>query len=203
MLLNYHEMTMDQSRADPAKHKQFMVVVMVMVAALAYCTMTSGILIPMEPVKGVFPGGQFCYKYTNRDYAASFGLARVITSDVIGDNRKNIAGKAAVESILYHLYLDDPSTMGGRRQRWMTGLLVADSEREKCDQLMSLNAGKKPMTSAEMIDESSAVLVFQQLPYELTDLPSVDALVLQYPNTHGFVASLMLSYHVSVYRCCV
>ncbi len=40
--------------------------------------------------------------------------------------------------------------------------------------------------------------VFQSIKYADTNLPLVDALVLQFPLTNGFVSALMLLYRVSI-----
>ena len=64
-----------------------------------------------------------------RDYAASMGLGRMVTADLIGEKAKG-KEKRVVEEKLYHLFLDDPSSVGGRRQRWAGGILVADSEKD-------------------------------------------------------------------------
>ena len=89
MLLNYHEMTMEQSKDDPAKKQQFMVICTVMVSVLAYSLMTSGAFVAIAPVAGVFPGGYFCYKFASLDYAASMGLGRLIQKDLLAEFPKD------------------------------------------------------------------------------------------------------------------
>ncbi len=202
MLLNYHEMTMSESADSPQKRRQFGIICAVMAAALSYAVMTSGVLLPLEPTQGIFPGGNFCYKITHRDYAASMGLGRRVTTDVIGTHKTTGTQRKEVEKILYHMFLDDPLEIGGRRLRWATGILVADSEKEKIDKLLSLNTptGKAATTkrypTEEELQDFSATDVFELLPYELIDLPSVDSLVVQFPHTHGFVSALVMSYKV-------
>ena len=88
--------------------------------------MTSGAMVAIDPVMGVFPGGFLCYKFANRDYAASGGMGRRIQEDLVGPGDKQSAEKRKVEEITYHVYLDNPMRMGGRRQRWMTGIMVGN-----------------------------------------------------------------------------
>jgi hypothetical protein len=201
MLMNYHEMTMNTSRYDPAKRQQFLVICSVMFAAFAYSVMTSGAMLAIDPVMGVFPGGFFCYKYTNRDYAASMGMGRRILDDLAGDGAHTQAERNKErnnnEAMMYHVYLDDPMRMGGRRQRWMSGIMAGSEGKPKIEQLVALNKHMKTLTKDEL-ETKSAKEVFETLRYEETDLPSVDALVLQFPFTSGFVSALMLSYRVSI-----
>jgi len=202
MLLNYHEMTMEQSKDDPAKKQQFMVICTVMVSVLAYSLMTSGAFVAIAPVAGVFPGGYFCYKFASLDYAASMGLGRLIQKDLLAEfpkdveEAKKLEEKRLIEEMTYHLYLDDPTRMGGRRQRFMTGIMAGEAGIPKMNKLQAMNRGKtKKLTEAQK-EDMSAQKYFETIPYEMVDLPSVDALVLQYPFTNGFVSALMFSYRV-------
>lgn len=198
MLMNYHEMTMGQPRDDPAKRKQFLVICSVMFSVFAYTLMTSGALLAIEPVNGVFPGGFFCYKFTNRDYAASMGLGRRIQNDLAAEfGGGDTPERKEAEEMLYHVYLDDPMRMGGRRQRWMSGIMVGKKGKPKIQKLKALNKNIKKLTEDEL-RSVPAREVFASLEYEQGDLPSVDALVLQFPFTDGFVSALMLSYRVSI-----
>ena len=122
-------MTMNTPRYDPAKRQQFLVICSVMFAAFAYTLMTSGAIVAIDPVMGVFPGWFFCYKLTNRNYAASMGMGRHIEEDLVGDGE--LAEKRKVEEIMYQLYLDNPMRMGGRRQRWMSGIMVGSQGKPK------------------------------------------------------------------------
>lgn len=194
-MMNYHEMTMTEGRDSKAKRQQFMVITTVMAAALAYSAMTSGAFQPINPTNGVFPGGNYCYKHTSRDYAASMGLGRVVMKDLVGAKPGGVARNEA-EEIIYHVYLDDPARMGGRRQRWMTGILVGNRQKDKVKQLQALNKDKQ-LPTADELEDATAKEIFEMTPYEYVDLPSVDSLVLQFPNTHGFVSSLVQSYKVS------
>eukprot|EP00934_Nitzschia_sp_Nitz4_P008267 Nitzschia sp. Nitz4//scaffold99_size76975//25144//26087//NITZ4_005571-RA/size76975-snap-gene-0.5-mRNA-1//-1//CDS//3329560835//8257//frame0 len=199
MLMNYHEMTMGEPADSPQKKKQFTLITAIMAGCFSYAIMTSGVLLSVEPTEGIFPGGFYCYKLARRDYAASLGLGRRIMADLIGESAKK-AERQVVEETLFHVYLDDPNTMGGRRQRWASGILVGESKQDQIDKLRSLNqpekgAVKRYPTEKEVL-QMSAQDMLEMLPYEVTDLPSVDSLVLQFPHTHGFISSLVFSFKV-------
>jgi hypothetical protein len=202
MLMNYHEMTMTEAKNSPAKRKQFAIICAVMAAALSYGVMTSGVLLPVEPTEGIFPGGNFCYKFAQRDYSASIGLGRRLTKDAAGTDKPTGEQRKQVEELTYHMFLDNPYEMGGRQLRWATGVLTSKKDKDTVDKLMSLNKpkGKKAdfkryPTDEELID-LSATEVMKMLPYEVADFPSVDSLVVQFPHTHGFVSALVMSYKV-------
>lgn len=194
MLMNYHEMTMNESKDSPQKKLQFMVICTVISAVLAHTCMTSGVFNPMDIKTGVFPGGYFVFKQANRDYAASAALGQVIRED-LGLNRED------GDDLIYHLFLDDPRKMGGRRQRWMSGLLTNDQGADMMSKLLANNEEimKKPLTEGDIDGpfELPAIEVFKRIPYDQADLQSVDSLVLNFPFTNGFVSSLIISYKVS------
>jgi len=201
-MLNYHEMTMNDGGNSQQKKRQFAVICAVMVAALSYAAMTSGVFLPLEPTEGIFPGGNFCYKFAHRDYAASMGLGRRVTADLAGTKMPTSQDRKYVDEILYHIFLDNPFDMGGRHLRWATGILVPNSDKDKVKKLMALNnpSGKKETSKRYPTDDEyidlSASEVLEMSPYELTDLPSVDSLVAQFPNNNGFVSALVMSYKV-------
>jgi hypothetical protein len=192
MLLNYHEMTMNEPRNSPAKRKQMLVICSVMASVFFYSCWTSGLFISMDIKESIFPGGHFVYRSAQRDYAAASSLAKQIRDDL------GFKSEYSGDDIIYHVYLDDPSRMGGRRQRWMTGILVDNSGEEYMQQLLSFNEEikKNPISHEDMLQEPVRE-VWPRLLYEQEDLPSVDALVLNFPFTNGFVSSLVHSYRVS------
>jgi len=197
-------MTMNEPADSRNKRTQFLVVCSVMVSVLVYTLMTSGIFYPIDATEGVFPGGNFVYKFTYRDYAASMGLGRLVRKDWIqqnfettDDSKQKKENDETVEAFTYHVYLDDPSQMGGRRQRWMSGLLVGDDKLGQVEKMMVLNEKGKRQPTATEAEDKSAREIFHMLPYEQADLPAVDSLVVQFPHTGGFVSSLILSYKVS------
>jgi hypothetical protein len=112
--------------------------------------------------------------------------------------RKDISNK------IYHVYLDNPIQMGGTRQRYMTGVLTSDKDKETyCDPLYAKNS-QIELTIQKNKDtperEKSTAEVFDEIKYEYVDLPSVDSLVVQFPFTDGFVSALVLSYKVCFVR---
>jgi hypothetical protein len=217
VLMNYHAMTMNEPRDSPARRQQFLVICSVMAAAFAYTALTSGIFLSVTATEGPFPGGNYCYKFVIRDYAASMGQARRIADDWAwatldvqekGDMQKLEKEEKAqykklkkgLDSKLYHIYFDDTMKMGGTRQRYTTGVLVSDADKaEYCDPLLSKNEAIEQLARKNAripLDEKSAGDIFDETPYEIVDLPSVDSLVVQFPFTSGFVSSLIFSYKV-------
>ena len=195
MLMNYHEMTMNEPRNSPARRQQFLVICTVMAAFFAHSCLTSGIFQSIEPKESVFPGGYFVYKFAQRDYAASSSLAKRIRDDL------NFKSEYDGDELIYHIYLDDPNRMGGRRQRWMTGILVGDDDvgKTQMEQLQTKNVDilANPVSEEDM-EELAAIDLWKRIPYETVDLPSVDSLVVQFPFTNGFVSALILSYKVCI-----
>eukprot|EP00980_Cylindrotheca_fusiformis_P031458 scaffold26401_cov113-Cylindrotheca_fusiformis.AAC.4 len=174
---------------------QFGFICTVMAAAIGYSLLTSGALVPVKPEKGSFPGGSYVYKFTNRDYAASFGLGRSISQQLI--NTQLELGQPTskhyeLEEDIYHVYLDDPSKRGGRRLRFMSGFLTSSKKDDRISMLMATNDDtKRTEFTEDEYHELSAREVFNLLPYQTAQLPSVDALVLQFPYTGG-IASIMV-----------
>ena len=217
MNLNYHELTINEPRDSPARRKQFLVICSVMAAVFVYTAITSGIFLTVEATEGTFPGGNFCYKFATRDYAASNGHGRRVAEDWAlatnpseeKDDFTKLQGeekdeykrrKKVVANKMYHVFLDNPTQMGGDRQRFMTGALVSDADKaEYCDPLLDLNTkvekAKIKYKKLEQEDKSTAE-IFEETPYEAIELPSVKSLVVQFPFTGGFVSALIFSYKV-------
>lgn len=193
-MLNYHELTVDESRDSPARRKQFVVICSVIIFFTVYAILTSGLLLPLDVQVASFPGGEFVYKTTGRDYAASMSLLRTVAEDL------KIKEKD-YEDIMYNLYLDDPLKVSGRKQRFASGILLKDKEEESNNQerkriLMAKNNQKTDLTPQEIV-ELPAVELWERLRYHTQDLPKVKAVVLQFPFTNGFVSALVHSYKVS------
>ena len=187
--MNYHEMTMNEPRDSPAKRKQFLVICTVIAGFFLHAVLTAGVLMPLNIEDGIFPGGDFVYKFTKRDYAASMSMQESIGKD-IGWKPKEFADK------LYTIYLDDPNRMGGRRQRFAAGFLAMDKEGKKIkEKLLGKNAEIKPPT-AEDIVELPAFKLWPRLKYETTTLPSVNCAYVNFPFTNGFVSALIHSWKV-------
>jgi hypothetical protein len=217
VLMNYHEMTMNEPRDSPARRQQFLVICSVMAAAFVYTAMTSGFFLSVQATEGPFPGGNYCYKFAVRDYAASNGQSRRISEDwalattpseekddfvkLQGEEKDEFKRrKKQLEGKIYHVFLDDPFHMGGSRQRYMSGVLVSDADKaEYCEPLMALNPKiEKTIAKNKKIafEDKSTAEIFQETPYEHVNLPSVNSLVVQFPFTNGFVSALIFSYKV-------
>lgn len=186
---------MTEPADSPQKRMQFGVICTIMGAVIGYGLLTSGALVGVNPEKGTFPGGHFVYKFTNRDYAASTGLGRSISQELINmqlELGQTTSRHYELEEDIYHIYLDDPSTSGGMRQRFMSGFLVAKGGDDKIKMLMGSNDDTKrtEFTKDEYHDLSTKE-IFGMLPYEKAHLPSVDALVLQFPYTGGIASMLV------------
>ena len=66
MLLNYHEMTMDEPRDSPARRQQFQVICTIMAGMFIHSVITAGAFMTIHIQEGVFPGGEFMYRYDER-----------------------------------------------------------------------------------------------------------------------------------------
>jgi len=185
--MNYHELTMGESRDSPEKRKQFLLICTVMVAALVHSIVQAGGLEGVAIEQGTFPGGDFVYKETKRDYAASASLEKVI-----GKNDAELPTKEYIDRI-YTLYLDDPNTMGGRRQRFASGYLITkEEEMPKKDLLLSKNEGKSPPTEEDIL-ELGAISLWPKLLYHEGSLPTAKAATVQFAHTGGFVSAMIFS----------
>lgn len=194
VLMNYHELTMNEARDSPQRRKQFLVICAVMASTFVYAVLTAGGLSPVNITEGEFPGGDFIFRQTKRDYAASNGLARSIGTD-LGLKPKHFA------DVIYNVYLDNPAVVtGGRQQRFAAGLLVAKHQGEIDThnykrKLLAMNEQIIPATEEEFWDLSASDL-WPRLKYEQKSLPKTKAAVLQFPFTDGFVSALILSHKV-------
>jgi hypothetical protein len=206
MLMNYHELTMGQPRDTPSNRLQFRIICSVIVGAITYAVLTSGVLKPVIVTEGSFSGGEFVYKFTGRDYAASNSLVEAVARDAKVKERQ-------YEKVLYTLFLDDPLKVNGRRQRFASGILLNDQtpgllkdpakEEEATTNdirkaaLMKMNEAIQAPTRNE-IEDFAAHDLWPRLKYSTQKLPSVRAAVVQFTFTNGFVSALVHSYKV----CC-
>jgi hypothetical protein len=224
MLMNYHELTLGQPRDSASNRLQFRVICSIIMACLTYMILSSGALKPVVVTEGIFPGGDFLYKFTGRDYAASNSLVEHVASALKIRERHQ-------EHVLYTIYLDDPRTIHGRRQRFASGILLNDqtsrllllqdkNTKKKKEEdhplkneedstsntnnanrkatLLKINDSIKTPTRNEM--ETMAVHdLWPRLKYSSQKLPSVKAAVVKFPSTNGFVSSLVHSYKVRTY----
>jgi hypothetical protein len=202
-VINYHEMTMNEPRDSPARRQQFLVICTVMTATMLASIISAGGLNRVEINNhdsssnegGIFPGGDFVYRFTQRDYAASMSLQESVGKD-LGVKPKDFDDK------IYTIYLDDPhfSGLGGRELRFASGYLVTDKKTE--GHIPALLLGKnreilaKPPPTEVEIRDLAATDLWPRLPYQQASLPSVNAAVVHFPFTNGFISAIILSHKI-------
>ena len=210
MLMNYHGLTMEESKDSPQRRYQHIVICSIMAFGFTYCVYISGVLLTIQPFDTKFPGGTFCYKQMSRDYATSMGIGRRIQKDVLGafpkedDEASGISvkdRKKMIENKIYHVYLDNPEDVGGIHQRWMSGVLVTDDDEKfsYCDPLFEKNPAilrEQKLHEHEPENEKKASELFEQAAYKSIALPPVNSLAIKFPFSNGFSSSLVFSYKV-------
>lgn len=180
---------MNEPRDSPQRRKQFLVICTIMVTFIAHSLIQSGALLNVYIEDGIFPGGDFVFKHTQRDYAASNSLLEAIGEDM-GLKPKQFADK------LYTVYLDDPSKVSGRSQRFAGGFLAIDKELKQFrKELLEKTKNLEPVTEHEFW-ELPAFKLWTRLRYQSVDLPSVNCAVIQFPFTNGFVSAMVHSIKV-------
>jgi hypothetical protein len=174
-----------------AKRKQFLVVSTVVAAMLGHAFVSAGGFHPVEVSFGVFPGGEFLYKYATRDYAASSSLVDWVASDA----RLPVRDMA---DRVYALYFDDPRGMAGTHQRFAAGYLATDKASRDVHKNL-LEKDRKIMREDVTEQEMRTMAVTELWPhikYETVSLPSVKCGVAHFPFTNGFISALLLQYKV-------
>ncbi|KAL7571772.1 hypothetical protein ACA910_002863 [Epithemia clementina (nom. ined.)] len=189
--MNYHELTIDEPRDSPARRQQFLVICTVMVAIFAHTIFQSDCLASVKIEETMFQGGTFVYKETKRDYAASASLEEYIGRRQLGLKTREFADK------IYTIYLDDPRALGGRQQRFASGVLYKNNEvdEEQMNFLLSKNKDVVPPTSEELLD-LGALELWPKLEYKVAELPSSRAASVQFTYTGGFVSAIVLSMRI-------
>lgn len=215
MLMNYHELTMNERRDSPARRKQFLVICTIMAGMFAHGMFSAGAFNSIDITEGGFPGGFFVYKYAKRyedslvvgaghlavylcltmmlcrrDYASSASLIERIGDDL------NVA-KSDYGDLLYSLFLDDGAYMSGRTMRYACGILVDKTGQDKKQTLLDMNTEIAKLQKENDNEDPPALELWKLTSYEETSLPSVDSAVLQFPTSNGIVSALVLQYRVS------
>lgn len=211
MVLNYHELTMNEPRDSLARRQQYLVICSIMFSIFLYSLYISGILLTIEPVERSFSGGSFCYKFISRDYVASIGLGKRIRTDVYDgisaaavttNNEDKKEKRRLIEDRVYSVFLDNPEVIGGSFTRFLSGFLVAPDSSEKtkyCDPLFAMNSRieKEALLHKSVLNADKAASdLFQQTVYEHVNLPKVNSLAITFPFTGGFLSGLVLSYKI-------
>lgn len=188
--MNYQEMTMNEPRDSPERRKQFLVICTIMVATTLHAVINAGLFTTMDiNDRGVFPGGDFVYKYAERDYAAMGSLV------------EHMGGEAKLKSRdfadrIYTIFLDDPRGHGGRRQRFAVGYLATDGETRKVKKDLLAKNTEIVIPTKDEEDEIGVFELWPKVKFSSTALPSVKSAVLQFPHTNGFVSALIFTYKV-------
>lgn len=190
-MMNYHEMTMNEPRNSPARRQQYLIICTVMAVAFLHSVITAGGVSTIDIREGIFPGGDFVYRLSQRDYAAAYGLIEDVGTHY------NITPGNYVD-LVYTLYLDNPFLQGGPDQRFGTGILVDGSKEGKAlkQKFLHDNAAIAKMSPWGQKEDPTPLAKFQREPWKHVSLPSVDAAVVQFPGTNGFVSLLITSYRI-------
>ena len=121
----------------------------------------------------------------NRDYTATYGLFEEISREL------NITQPHHAD-LIYAVYLDDPMVITAHRQRFGTGIIVDGSRKSIKRKVLSMNEAISKMPPVETSEDLST-----RQKWDFSDLPSVDAAIVQFPSTNGAVSALITSYRVS------
>ena len=209
---------MNEPRDSPQRRKQFLVICVIMVVTTLHSALSAGLLSSMSITTDTFPssngngGGEFVYKLMNKDYAASTGTIRTISSDlnIVEDGTQSnliIAedtdGKVVTDTadLLYSIYLDDASLVPGGQTRFVSGVLLSSkvlksgSGKEMKKQLLDVNSGILADDKKKKKSETS--LHSKDVLYEIGNLPKVNAAVMTHPFTAGAMSAILQSYKVS------
>jgi len=193
-MLNYHEMTMSESRDSPQRRKQFLIICSIIFGVLLNTIFVSGLLFPVEITEGVFPGGEFVYKFLVKDYAASMGTHLEIAKDLSFPANEQ-------EDLLYSVFIDDMSHITEGKGRFMSGILTDETSPRSIKMRRTLTEEMNPkiekiIKSLKKKKELNDLRFPQNIVYESGSLPSVVAGVAHFPFTNGFVSALTFSYKI-------
>jgi len=184
---------MTESRDSPQRRKQFLIICAIMAGVLINTICLSGILFPVEITEGIYPGGEYVYKFLVKDYAASAGTNVLITEDLsIPEDEQ--------ADLLYSVFIDDMTEISEGNGRFMAGLLT-DKNSDKSIKMRSALLEKNPKIEKKIEKlkkkkELNDLRHPENILYESGELPSVVAAVAHFPFTNGFVSALMFSYKV-------
>ena len=170
MSINYHEMTMQESKNSPERKRQFLVISVVGFGVILASIVSAGLFVPVILSEGEFPGGEFRFRSRAKDYSASMGLFREVakTLRVSGPNGQ-------WGDLIYGIYHDDANIVQAKT-RFSVGALLDSDMKEKYDPLFQR--------------------VGRQKAYDTAVLPKVPAIVTHFPFTNGFISALIFQFKV-------
>lgn len=172
-VINYHELTIEESKDSPARKKQFVVICVLGFGTIINAFINAGGLHPVTVQVDSFPGGEFWYKMKARDYAASSGTLSCTATDL--ELNQNTDGA----DFLYSIFIDDPSIVNSGNSRYFSGALFNDNNVE-------LFAEKR-----NLLQEKEDGPFCSEGNYEVATIPNVKAVVAHTPFTNGLVSSLL------------
>lgn len=196
---------MNEPRDSPARRKQFLVISAIMVVMSLHAALTAGMLATITIAPGQFPGGEFVYKFMTKDYAASTGTLRTVSSDlgitedggssnlIIAEEEEGFE-KLDTADLLYSILLDDPSFIPGGNTRFASGVLLpkeSNSNGGKMKKLLLEDANTLIAKEGKEIGTHS-----KDVKYEVGKLPKVNAAVAQHPFTAGAFSAILQSYKI-------
>ena len=207
---------MNEPRDSPQRRKQFLVICVIMTITTLHSALSAGLLSSMSITVDTFPssgnGGEFVYKLMNKDYAASTGTIRTISSDlnIVEDGTQSnlliaedTEGKVVTDTadLLYSIYLDDASLVPGGQTRFVSGVLLSSkvlgsSGKEMKKQLLNVNS-RILADDSKKKKKSETSLHSKDVLYEIGNLPKVNAAVMTHPFTAGAMSAILQSYKVS------
>ena len=197
MVLNYHELTINEPRDSPQRRKQFLVISAIMVIMTIHSSLTAGILSSTPISIGQFPGNsEFIYKSMIKDYAATTGTLRTVANDLEIDNG-NSAVAIDTADLLYSILLDnDASLIPGGQTRFVSGLLLNNSNNASNNEMK-----KKLLDKNNDIDDTKLTdghLHSTEVKYEVGYLPKVEAAMITHPFTAGACSAILQSFKVCI-----
>jgi len=146
------------------------------------------------------------YKFMTKDYAASTGTLRTVSSDlgiledggssnlIIAEDEEGFE-KLDTADLLYSILLDDPSFIPGGETRFASGVLLKESNSNN-------NGGKMKKL---LLEDANALIAKEgkeggthskDVKYEVGKLPKVKAAVAQHPFTAGAFSAILQSYKI-------
>jgi hypothetical protein len=203
-MLDYHQLHVgtDPVATGRARNQQFLIVTVIGTFTIIHWLISSGALLSVKVERGMFPGGTFYYKFTQRDYAASVSLLDHIAYTDLNMTKS----KYDYNNTMFTFYLDDPNVISdGRKQRFAVGYMQTASADPKlaAARKRTILAINDQLVEHSLSEEAKVTMpawqLWTELPYELPapSLPAVPAAVIRdFPYNGGFTSSLVYSWKI-------